>query len=321
MADPRFIVTGGAGFIGCNLIGALNARGHANITVVDTLNHPEKERNLASVKFGEFVTKQAFRARFGADMQPRADTVFHLGACSSTTEQDAAYLEDNNVCYTRELCEWCLARGTRFVYASSAATYGDGAQGYRDDHALIPSLKPLNLYGRSKQTFDLWALASGAVDTIAGLKYFNVYGPHENHKGDMRSVVNKAYRQILDTGGLELFRSHRADYGDGRQLRDFVDVRDAVAVTLFFHDHPDVSGIFNCGTGTARSWLDLGHAVFAAMNRAPTITFIDMPESIRDKYQYYTQADTAKLRAAGYTSPFASIEAGAANYIRNHLAR
>ncbi len=320
MPDQSFVVTGGAGFIGSNLVAALNARGHTDIVVVDTLNHPEKEHNLADAVYREFVTKQAFRERFLAGRHPLVDTVFHLGACSSTTEQNAAYLEDNNVLYTRQLCEWCLAHDIRFVYASSAATYGDGALGYVDDHTLIPSLEPLNLYGRSKQSFDLWALQSGAVDRIAGLKYFNVYGPREGHKGDMRSVVNKAYRQILDTGGLQLFRSHHPDYRDGEQLRDFVYVRDAVAVTLFFHDHPDQSGIFNCGTGEARSWLDLGRAVFAAMDREPDITFIDMPSSIRDKYQYYTRADVAKLRATGYNAPFTSIEAGVDDYVRNHLA-
>jgi ADP-L-glycero-D-manno-heptose 6-epimerase len=320
MKDRQFIVTGGAGFIGSNLVASLNARGATDIVVVDTLNHPEKERNLAGLAYREFVTKQTFRERFLGDRQSRVDTVFHLGACSSTTEQDAAYLDDNNVCYTRQLCEWCLAHKTRFVYASSAATYGQGELGYSDDHALIPALQPLNLYGLSKQTFDLWALETGALERIAGIKYFNVYGPRENHKGAMRSVVNKAYRQILDTGELQLFRSHRPDFRDGEQLRDFVYVRDAVAVTLFMHDHPDVAGIFNCGTGEARSWLDLGRAVFAAMDRDPRIAFVDMPASIREKYQYYTRADIAKLRRAGFDAPLLSIEAGADDYVRNHLA-
>jgi ADP-L-glycero-D-manno-heptose 6-epimerase len=322
MTDPktsRFIVTGGAGFIGCNLVAALNARGHENIVIADSLDSPEKEKNLAAVSFAEFVDKQDFRKRFLANEESPATTVFHLGACSSTTETDADYLNDNNLHYTQQLCEWSLAHNARFIYASSAATYGDGALGYSDDDALTPQLRPLNLYGKSKQDFDLWAMDRGLLSRIVGLKYFNVYGPYENHKGDMRSVVHKAYRQILDTGSLSLFRSHRPDYEDGKQERDFVYVKDAVAVTLFFHDTPEVSGLFNCGTGSARTWLDLAKAVFAAMSRDPQIEFVDMPESIRDKYQYHTQADTRKLRAAGFSAPFTSIEDGVRDYVQNYL--
>lgn len=316
----HFIVTGGAGFIGCNLIKALNARGHEDITVVDHLNHPAKEANLATLSYREFLDKDAFRERFLTGKQAAATTVFHLGACSSTTETNADYLNDNNLRYSQQLCEWSLAHDARFIYASSAATYGDGQLGYCDDDVLTPRLQPLNLYGKSKQDFDLWAMQNGLLSRIVGLKYFNVYGPHENHKGAMRSLINKAYYQILETDGLKLFRSHRDDYEDGKQVRDFVYVQDAVAVTLHFHAHPDVSGLFNCGTGTARTWLDLAHAVFAAMGREPRIAFIDMPESIRDKYQYFTQADSRKLRTAGYAAPFTSIESGVHDYICNHLA-
>ena len=315
---PAFIVTGGAGLIGCNLVSALNARGHTDILIVDHLNHPEKEANLDAISCVEFVDKEVFRERFLADEQETVATVFHLGACSSTTETNADYLNDNNLRYTQQLCEWSLAKGARFIYASSAATYGDGALGYSDDDALTPQLKPLNLYGQSKQDFDMWAMQRGLLSKIAGLKYFNVYGPYENHKGEMRSVVNKAYRQIQETGKLQLFRSHRPDYEDGTQERDFVYVKDAVKVTLFFHDHPEVSGLFNCGTGSTRTWLDLAHAVFAAMGREPNIEFVDMPDNLRDKYQYHTQADTLKLRDAGYNQPFTAIEDAVRDYIRNY---
>ncbi len=318
-SSPSFIVTGGAGLIGCNLVAALNARGLTDILVVDRLNHPDKAKNLAAVSYADFEDKATFRERFLADQQAPATTVFHLGACSSTTETDEDYLNDNNLRYTQQLCEWSLAKGARFIYASSAATYGDGALGYSDDDALTPKLQPLNLYGKSKQDFDVWALERGLLSKIVGLKYFNVYGPYENHKGEMRSVVNKAYQQILDTGKLQLFRSHRPDYEDGKQERDFVYVKDAVNVTLFFHDNPDVSGLFNCGTGSTHTWLELAHAIFAAMDREPNIEFIDMPEHLRDKYQYHTQADTEKLRNAGCTVTFTSIEDAVRDYVRNYL--
>jgi len=314
------IITGGAGLIGSNLAAALNTRGYRNLVIVDHLNHPAKEQNLKTLTYTDFIDKTDFRRQFTAGRQPRASAVFHLGACSSTTETDAAYLDDNNLAYTRELCEWSLHQGARFIYASSAATYGDGSRGYSDDESDIPNLKPLNLYGLSKQKFDLWALGNGLLDRIAGIKYFNVFGPGEDHKGDMRSVVNKAFRQIEESGRLELFRSHRPDYEDGRQERDFVCVKDAVAITLFFLDHPDVSGIFNAGTGRTHTWLDLAHAVFASLGREPRIDFIDMPETLRDKYQYYTLADIRKLRAAGFRDAFQPLVASVADYAQNRLA-
>jgi ADP-L-glycero-D-manno-heptose 6-epimerase len=219
------------------------------------------------------------------------------------------------------MCEWALASGARFIYASSAATYGDGSHGYVDDDRIAPTLQPLNGYGRSKQKFDLWAIESGAIDKIVGLKYFNVYGPGEDHKGEMRSLVNKAYDQLISEGVIRLFKSYRPEYADGEQVRDFVYVADAVAVTLFFMDHPEINGLFNCGTGITRSWVDLAKALFAAVGKPPKIEFIDMPNEIRDKYQYHTQADLAKLRAAGYTAPFLSIEDGVKRYVDEHLSR
>lgn len=320
-APPRFVVTGGAGFIGSNLVAALNARGFGDIVIVDELDSAPKKANLEFLQYRKYLDLPDFRKQLHADTLRPVDVVFHLGACSSTTESREDYLRDHNFAATRELCEWCLNHNTRFIYASSAATYGDGSKGYSDDDAMTPTLRPLNLYGRSKQMFDLWAMEKGLFNRIVGLKYFNVYGPHEDHKGDMRSVVNKAYAEILETGRLQLFKSYRREYRDGEQERDFVHVRDAVNVTLFFHDHPEVSGLFNCGTGRARTWLDLARAVFAAMNRKPKIRFIDMPEAIREQYQYHTQADISKLRRAGYSAAFLSIEEGVKDYVQNYLSK
>lgn len=315
-----FIVTGAAGFIGSNLVAELNSRGITNILAVDNLSEAKK-KNLARIKFSEYLSKQEFREEFLSGRQQPAVTVFHLGACSSTMEMNEAYLQDNNFIYTRQLCEWCLRNKSRFIYASSAATYGDGTLGYSDSHDSIKELQPMNPYGKSKQLFDVWALENDKLDSIAGIKYFNVFGPWEDHKGEMRSLVNKAVAQIRETGRLRLFKSYRSEYGDGEQVRDFIYVKDAVAATMFFHDHPDVSGIFNCGTGTARSWLDLANAVFSAMNRKPVIEFIDMPESIRDKYQYHTQADMQKMAAAGYPGAAWSLEGAVADYVQNHLEK
>jgi ADP-L-glycero-D-manno-heptose 6-epimerase len=317
----KFIVTGGAGFIGSNLVRALNERGETDIIVADHLNEPGKQKNLDQLKFCEYLDKADFRKRLRENRLPKVDGVFHLGACSSTTEKNENYLDDNNTRYTQELCEWSLKNGARFVYASSAATYGDGSQGYSDDDVVTPTLQPLNLYGWSKQKFDLWAFKTGAIRQIAGLKYFNVYGPGEDHKGEMRSLVNKAYSQIMHEGHITLFKSHRPDYHDGEQKRDFVYVADAVAVTLYFYDHPEISGLFNCGTGEARTWVDLANALFAAIGRKPNIVFIDMPESIRDKYQYYTQAEMSKLHRAGYAKPFTSIEEGVRKYVTEYLSK
>jgi ADP-L-glycero-D-manno-heptose 6-epimerase len=314
------IVTGGAGFIGSNLVDALNRRGYDDVYVVDHVHDsPIKARNLERMTYVDYFDKSEFRERLRADRVPNVSVVFHLGACSSTTETDEGYLRDNNTDYTRELCEWSLRSGARFIYASSAATYGDGSKGYSDADKVTPTLEPLNLYGRSKQWFDTWALETGAIKRIAGLKYFNVYGPWEDHKGDMRSLVNKAYAQVLRDGEITLFKSYRPEFKDGEQRRDFIHVDDAVAVTLFFLDHPEVSGLYNCGTGVARTWVDLATAIFAAMKLPPRIRFIDMPENIREKYQYRTKADMTKLRKAGYSAPFLQIEDGVRRYVQEFL--
>ncbi len=313
------IVTGGAGFIGSNLIRELNARGESDILIVDHLGRGEKWQNLRGLRYEDYVDKSDLFSLIEDGLLEGVEAVYHLGACSATTERDADYLADNNYRYSRTLCEASLAVGARFVYASSAATYGDGTLGYSDADEDTPKYKPLNMYGYSKHMFDLWALKNSLFDRIAGLKYFNVYGPGEAHKDDMRSVVHKSYGQILESGEVKLFKSHRPDYKDGEQVRDFVYVKDAVAQTLWLGEHPEVSGLFNCGTGTPRAWVDLVSAVFRAMGREPNIKFVDMPEHLRGKYQYHTQADHTKLRNAGYDASYYTLEDGITDYVQNYL--
>ena len=249
------------------------------------------------------------------------EAVFHLGACSSTTETDASYLIKNNYQYSKSLAQWAIAAGIRFIYASSAATYGDGENGFADEEDKIETLKPLNPYGYSKQLFDLWAKRHGLLEKIVGLKYFNVFGPNEYHKADMRSFVLKAFEQINAAGRVRLFKSYRPEYPDGGQKRDFLYVKDAVDMTLFFYDNPQIGGLFNIGTGIARSWNDLANAVFAAMAKKPNIEYIEMPDSIRGQYQYFTQADISKLRSAGCGKKPTSLESAIKDYVQNYLQK
>ena len=321
--DGRILVTGGAGFIGSALVWALNRRGHTDVVVADFRGGGEKERNLRALRFADYIEADALRARIAAapDSLGRFSTVFHLGACSSTTETDTAYLQDNNFAYTRELAAWSLARGSRFVYASSAATYGDGARGMDDRDEDIARLRPLNPYGDSKQQFDLHAQREGWLNRIVGLKYFNVFGPNEEHKGDMRSLVHKAYQQILGTGKVRLFKSARPDFKDGEQQRDFLYVKDAVEMTLHFAGPASAAGgLYNLGSGQASTWLALVGAIFAALGRDPAVEFIDMPASLRDQYQYFTRADITKLRATGYASPPTPLAEAVRDYVQNYLA-
>jgi len=315
----KIIVTGAAGFIGCNLVAELNRRGHTDILLVDALGHDEKWKNLVGLHYEDILSPDQFLRCIEQPHAPKASALIHLGACSSTTEQNADFLLDNNYRYTRTVCEWALTQDTRFVYASSAATYGDGNLGYDDAEATTLQLQPLNMYGYSKHMFDLWALRHRLFDRIVGLKYFNVYGPHEAHKGDMQSVVPKAYSQIVDRGWVGLFKSDRPEYNDGGQMRDFIYVRDVVDATLHFAKHREHSGLLNCGTGKARSWNDLARGVFSAMNRTPDIRYIDMPPTLLGKYQYFTEATTTNLRAAGYTPPFTELEDGIHDYVTNYL--
>jgi len=314
------IVTGAAGFIGRNVVAELNRRAFTDLLLVDELGTAEKWKNLVGLSFEDMVPPEGLWPWLSARSSGDVAGIVHLGACSSTTERDADFLMRNNYRYTRTLCEWALANSARFVYASSAATYGDGRHGFSDDDASTVALEPLNMYGYSKHLLDLWALHRGLFDRVVGLKYFNVFGPYEDHKGDMRSVVAKAYEEIARTGGLSLFKSYRPEVADGEQRRDFVYVGDAVDVTLHFLEPGSPSGLFNCGTGVARTWLDLGRAVFAALDRPPNIEFVDMPPTLREKYQYFTQADMTKLRAAGYQPEFRALEQGVDEYVRSYLA-
>jgi ADP-L-glycero-D-manno-heptose 6-epimerase len=310
------LVTGAAGFIGCNVVAQLNARGQDELILVDTLGCDEKWQNLLGLRYEDIITPEELLRRIDANACRDVAAVIHLGACSATTERDADFLLRNNYRYTRTLCEWSLKNDARFVYASSGATYGDGSRGYSDDDTVTPTLRPLNMYGYSKHMFDLWALKRGLFDRIVGLKYFNVFGPHEDHKGEMRSVVHRAFHQIHQTGEVTLFKSENPEYRDGEQMRDFVYVKDAAAVTLHFLDHPEIGGLFNCGTGQARTWNDLAAAVFAALGLQPRIRYIDLPQNLKGKYQYFTQADATKLkRQGGYTKPFMSLEDAVKDYV------
>jgi ADP-L-glycero-D-manno-heptose 6-epimerase len=318
-ADARVLVTGGAGFIGSALVWALNRRGCDRIIVCDRLGTDEKWRNLTPLRFADYVEADDLLSRLQAGALGKFNLVLHLGACSSTTERDASYLIRNNYEFTRDLAAWSLASQTRFVYASSAATYGDGSAGMEDDDAKLDALRPLNMYGCSKHLFDLHAKRAGFLNQMVGLKYFNVFGPNEDHKGDMRSVVHKSFGQVRDTGVIRLFKSYRQDYRDGEQKRDFLYVKDAVAMTLHLAANEKANGLFNLGSGASRTWLDLARAVFTALKREPKIEFIGMPESIRDKYQYFTEANLGRLRAAGYQAPVTSLEDAVSDYIRNYL--
>ncbi len=318
----RILITGGAGFIGSALTWALNQRGHTDIVVSDFLGSDEKWKNLVPLKFADYVEANVLRERLAtkATAFGKFSAVFHLGACSATTERNAAYLIDNNYAFTKELAMWAQEIDARFVYASSAATYGDGTQGMDDRDENLARLRPLNMYGYSKHLFDLHAQREGWLKRIVGVKYFNVYGPNEDHKGDMRSLVNKAYQQILATGRVSLFKSHHPDYKDGEQMRDFLYVKDAVEMTLHFAESATaVGGLYNLGSGEANTWLTLTRAIFSALKRDPAIDFIDMPEALRGKYQYYTKADITKLRGTGYKRPMTPLAEAVRDYVQGYL--
>jgi ADP-L-glycero-D-manno-heptose 6-epimerase len=317
-----YIVTGGAGFIGSAIIAGLNNRGIDDILVVDELGCEQKWENLRNLSFADYVEKGDFLDMvLEGKIAPPIKAVFHMGACSSTTETDASYLIKNNYEYTKLLAQWATGTKIRFIYASSAATYGDGLQGFDDNEAKLESLRPLNMYGYSKQLFDLWARRAGLLKEIVGLKYFNVFGHNEYHKADMRSFVLKAFEQINATGKVRLFKSHNPDYNDGEYVRDFIYVKDAVEMTLFFLDNPNLAGIYNIGTGKARTWNDLVKAVFAALDKKQKIEYIEMPESIRNQYQYFTQAEMSKLNNTGYEKQTTSLEDAIEDYIQNYLLK
>ncbi len=319
------LITGGAGFIGSNIIAALEEAGYTDLAIADTLGTDEKWKNIAKRTLSAIIEPAdltAFLAKRGDDIT----AVIHMGAISATTETDADLIVRTNVTLSWELWEFCTRRQIPFIYASSAATYGAGENNFtdRNDLPYLKALRPLNAYGWSKALFDRMvytALAAGKPHPrqYAGLKFFNVYGPNEYHKGGQKSVVAHIFPNVRDGKTVELFKSYRPDVRDGEQLRDFVWVGDCVRVVLWLLKHPDVSGLFNVGTGRARSFYDLAAATFAAMNQSPRIGFKDMPETLRDKYQYYTQADLNALRAAGFDEPMTSLEDGIRQYVQNYL--
>ncbi len=316
----RMVVTGAAGLIGSALVWELNRRGCENLLISDRLDRTEKWKNLVPLRYEDYYEADDFEKLLDDDRDLPADihTVFHLGACSNTTETDAAYLVRNNFEYTKKLANWCMRRNARFLYASSAATYGALETGLSEELDLS-SLRPLNMYGYSKHMFDQWAQRHGYLNRLIGLKYFNVFGPNEDHKGDMRSVVHKAFHQIQATGKMQLFRSYRAAFADGCQERDFLYVKDAVLMTTHLAELDSAGGLFNLGAGKSRTWMDLAHALFAALGRKPEIEFIDMPDYLRPKYQYSTCAIMARLLGTGYESPVTSLENAVTDYVRNYL--
>jgi ADP-L-glycero-D-manno-heptose 6-epimerase len=315
------IVTGGSGFIGSALIWRLNQLGRSDIIVVDHFGENEKYKNLIPLKFIDVFDREYFGSMVqdGFFKSNKVETIYHLGACSSTTMQDFNYLLHNNYEYSKFLCGNAIDNNIRFIYASSAATYGDGSNGYSDDESKIESLRPLNGYGYSKQLFDLWVKNNGFLDKVVGLKYFNVYGPNEYHKKDMRSVVSKSFDQIIETKKTKLFKSIVEEMGNGEQKRDFIYVKDAVEMTLFFGENKIVNGIYNIGTGQANSFNSLVKPIFKTLGLKENIEYFEMPEILKNKYQSFTQADISKIRKAGYNKEVMEISEAVTDYVSNYL--
>jgi ADP-L-glycero-D-manno-heptose 6-epimerase len=315
------VVTGGSGFIGSALIWRLNRLGRTDIIVVDHFGENEKYKNLIPLKFIDVFDSEYFSSMVqdGFLKNNKVETIYHLGACSSTTMLDFNYLLHNNYGFSKFLCGKALENNIRFVYASSAATYGDGSNGYVDDESKLETLRPLNGYGYSKHLFDLWVKNNGHLDKVAGLKYFNVYGPNEYHKEDMRSVVSKCYEQIKATGKSRLFKSTVKDIGDGEQKRDFIYVKDTVEMTIFFGENKNINGIYNVGTGEANSFNSFVKPIFKALGLKENIEYYEMPEILKNKYQSFTQADITKIRKAGYEKKFTNINVAVSDYVTNYL--
>jgi len=315
------VITGAAGFIGSYLTAYLNKRGFENLYLVDDFSVSSKEKNLSDKKF----IAQIHREEFFGWLQSHPNTinrVFHLGARTDTTEMDYEVHKKWNLDYSKSIWEYCTKKRIPLLYASSAATYGNGEFGYKDDHNIVKDLKPLNPYGVSKNEFDLWALSQNNMPPFwAGVKFFNVYGPNEYHKGRMASVIFHAYHQILKNGKVKLFRSHHPDYKDGEQMRDFVYVKDVVSMCVWLMETQPENGLYNIGSGKARSFNDLVKAIFTALNLPVAIEYMDTPQDIRDKYQYYTEADMQKIKTAGYQEEFSSLEKGVEDYVANYLQK
>ncbi len=317
------IVTGGAGFIGSAMVWKLNLEGIDDVWVVDDLESGLKWRNLPGLRFSEIMSRDEFLERLDRDngLPDGVESLIHFGACSSTTETDGDYLLKNNFQFTRLLCESALVKNIRFLTASSGAVYGAGENGYDDFEENLGKLRPLNMYGYSKLLFDDWASRNGMLDKIASLRFFNVYGPNEYHKGDMASMVFKAYGQIRNTGRIRLFKSYRKEFADGEQKRDFVYIKDVVDVVWWLLNNRHANGIFNIGSGVAESWNELAGAVFDAIGMEPNIEYVEMPANLRNQYQYLTIADMTRLREAGYTGTFRGVHAGVEDYVKCHLAK
>ncbi len=318
----KYVVTGAAGLIGSAVIWALNKAGETDILAVDHLSNSEKWKNLRALRFCDYMERDTFEDLLKNRKLPEnIRYIVHMGACSSTTETDATYLIHNNFEYTKMLAAYAVEKNIRFLYASSAATYGDGKYGYSDSENGIEKLRPLNMYGYSKQMFDLWARGNGLLSSIVGVKFTNVYGPNEWHKGPMRSMVCRAFEQIRDTGKVCLFKSYRSEYQNGEQKRDFIYVKDAVDIVLFLLNRPDLTGLYNIGSGKAETWNSLASAVFHALNVPVKIEYVDMPETLKNKYQYYTCADMEKVRAAGYTKQIMTLERGISDDVCVYLSK
>ena len=318
-----FIVTGGAGLIGSAAVWQWNNQGIDDILIVDHLGSSDKWKNLRALRYADYLEKDAFLEQLEAGKfnRIRLEGIIHMGACSSTTERDASYLARNNFQFTVKLAEFAVRRRIRMLYASSCATYGDGALGYRDDESAIEALRPLNMYGYSKQMFDLYAKRRGWLDWLVGCKFSNVYGPNEYHKGEMRSVVLRAYEQITATGAMKLFKSYRREYADGEQRRDFLYVKDAAEMLWFLFQHSGAHGLYNIGSGRAETSNALVRAAFAALGKPERIEYIDMPEHLRDRYQYYTCAEMTKLHALGYTREATPLADAVHDYLVHYRAR
>ncbi len=317
------VITGGAGFIGSVLLWKLNGLGEKDILVVDQkAENSPKWDNIKAHRFGNYLESDEFITHLEKDkFQGKIKAIFHMGACSDTTEMDKSFLRTNNSEYSERIARWCVANDAYLCYASSAATYGDGKLGFSDDDSLTPRLKPLNPYGQSKLDFDLWVLEKKLEERVTGFRFFNVYGPNEYHKGAMRSLAHKGFEQIQSTGKLKLFKSYKKEYPDGGQKRDFLYVKDAVDAMAWFYQNPKWKGIYNLGRGEAQSWNDLAAALFKACGKPVNIEYIEMPDTIKGQYQYFTEADLTKLRKTGCPTEFKNLEQGVADYVQSHLEK
>lgn len=314
------LITGANGFIGSALVWALNRRGRADLVLCDHAAEMFRRKNLKNLRYQHFVdVTDLFQKLSSEPWRKKIKAVLHMGACADTTEMDRNFLRENNVHFSQRLCEWALSHGARFIYASSAAVYGDGSFGFSDDDSLTSRLRPLNPYGESKWLFDCWVLEKELGSKVVGLRFFNVFGPNEYHKGAMASVLFRSFPLARDEGRVRLFKSHKPECADGEQKRDFIYIKDAARAVEFFLDHPEANGIFNIGTGAASSFNQLGRALLTALGKKSCLEYFEMPEPLRPKYQYFTQADIGRLRGAGYQENFTPFDDAVADYVKNYL--